>query len=314
MKKVVLGSTGEVVSELCLGALHLGSNTPDEVSIQILDTYVERGGAFLDTANIYNRDAPNCSGGESERLIGQWMRDRGIRADLFVATKVGMAYPGQPEGLRAEQIERECEKSLKRLKTDVIDLYYAHADDRNTPLEETLAAFDRLVRSGKVRFIGASNFQPTRLVDSLWTSRTNGWAGYCCIQQRYSYLRPRPGASFGIQVATNDDLLDFCALNEFPLVGYAPFLKGAVASRPDIRLRSEYVGKDSDARLAKLNAAADRLGITACQLTLAWMRHHEAPVIPLIGASSVAQVNESLDALQVHLEQEHMRELDSVPG
>lgn len=309
MKKIPFGNTGASVSELCLGTMHLGSNTPHDVSIQILDAYVERGGAFLDTANIYNRDAPNGSGGESETLLGQWMKDRGNRSRLFVATKVGMVYPGQQAGLRAGQIEEECDKSLKRLDTEVIDLYYAHADDRETPLEETLAAFDRLVKSGKVRYVGASNYQPTRLVEAIWTSKVNGWAPYCCIQQRYSYLRPRPGADFGLQCAANDDLLDFCRVNSLPLVGYAPFLKGAVASRPDIKLRDQYVGQDSDARLAKLKELAGQLGITAPQLVLAWMRHHEAPVIPLIGASSVSQLNESLDAFDVRLDSTLMEKL-----
>ena len=214
MKNIAFGTTGLTVSELCLGTMHIGSNTPNDVSVQILDTYFERGGAFLDTANIYNRDAPNGHGGESEALIGKWMRDRGNRNRLFIATKVGMAYPGQAPGLRAEQIEEECEKSLKRLGIDSIDLYYAHIDDRETPLEETLAAFDRLVRSGKVKTIGASNHKPTRLVEALWTSKVNGWAAYCCIQQRYSYLRPHPGASFGHQEATNEDLLDFLPKGE----------------------------------------------------------------------------------------------------
>ena len=309
MKKVVLGASGISVSELCLGALHLGSNTPEDVSIRILDAYAERGGAFIDTANIYNRDAPNCRGGESERLIGRWMKERGNRDALFVATKVGQVYPEQPAGLRAGQIERECERSLERLGTDVIDLYYAHIDDRDAPLEETLAAFDRLVTSGKVRCIGASNYLPTRLVEALWTSKVNGWAAYCCIQQRYSYLRPRPGARFGIQVATNDDLLDFCRANDFPLVGYAPFLKGAIAGRPDKALRDQYVGEDSERRLALLRTVAEELAITAPQLVLAWMRAHEITVIPLIGASTVEQLNESLDAVDVQLDEEVMQRL-----
>ena len=302
MKKIPFGTTGALVSELCLGALHLGSNTADDVSIEILDAYAERGGAFLDTANIYNRDAPNCRGGESERLIGRWMKDRGNRDGLFIATKVGMEHPDQPAGLRADQIEQECERSLKHLGTDAIDLYYAHMDDRDTPFEESLAAFDRLVKSGKVCYIGASNYRPTRLVEALWTSKVHGWAGFCCIQQRYSYLRPRPGADFGHQVATNEDLLDFCRRSNFPLIGYAPFLKGAVAGRPDKKLRGQYVGEDSDARLAVLRDVAGELGITVPQLILAWMRRHEATVIPLIGVSTLAQLNESLDALDVRLD------------
>jgi aryl-alcohol dehydrogenase-like predicted oxidoreductase len=302
MKRVALGNTGAVVSELCLGTMHLGTNTPDEVSVPILDAYVARGGNFLDTANIYNRDAPGGEGGESERLIGRWMRDRGNRDAMFVATKVGLPYPGQEAGLRAEQIARECEKSLRRLGTDVVDLYYAHIDDRGTPLEETLAAFDRLVREGKVRHIGASNHQPTRLVEALWTSRANGWAAYCCIQDRYSYLRPRLGASFGHQVAANEDLLDFCRRNDFPLIGFAPFIKGALAADRGTKLRDQYAGPESEERLARLRGVAEELGVTAPQLVLAWMRHHEAPIIPLIGVSSVAQMKESADAMDLRLE------------
>jgi len=112
MKKVILGTSGAAVSEVCLGTMHLGSNTPDDVSVRILDAYREAGGAFLDTANIYNSDAPNGSGGDSEQFIGRWMKDRGNRDEVFLATKVGMVYPGQEPGLRANQIEAECHKSL----------------------------------------------------------------------------------------------------------------------------------------------------------------------------------------------------------
>lgn len=302
MKQIPLGSTGVSVSELCFGTMHLGTNTPRDVSLRLLDTFAEGGGTFLDTANIYNRDAPGGRGGESEELLGQWMQDRGHRGTMFLATKVGLPYPGQDGGLRASQIEQECERSLRRLGVDAIDLYYAHIDDRNTPLMETLEAFDRLVRAGKVRFLAASNHQPTRLVEALWTSRMNGWVEYRCIQNRYSYLRPRPGTTFGHQVAANDDLLDFCRRERFPLIGFAPFLKGALDSRRDTALREQYVGPDSDARRTCLRQVARELGLTEPQVVLAWMRRHEAPIIPLIGASSVEQLKESLDAMRVTLD------------
>jgi aryl-alcohol dehydrogenase-like predicted oxidoreductase len=138
------------------------------------------------------------------------MRERKNRAQMFIATKVGFGYPGVEQGLRAHQIETECEGSLKRLGIDTIDLYYAHVDDRNTPQEETLEAFDRLVKAGKVRLIGASNFLAWRLEEARWVSQTHGWAEYCCIQQRHSYVRPKPGGSFAPQIAANDDLLDYC--------------------------------------------------------------------------------------------------------
>jgi len=161
-----------------------------------------------------------------------------------------------------------------------------------------------------VRFVAASNFQPTRLVESLWTSKINGWAPYCCIQQRYSYLRPRAGAIFGRQVAANYDLIEFCRTHNFPLIGYAPMLKGAVASRPDKKLNKRYAGEDIEARLALLNEVSREMGVSATQLTLAWMRHHEATVIPLIGVSTVAQLNEALDALGLDLDAETMEMLN----
>jgi aryl-alcohol dehydrogenase-like predicted oxidoreductase len=310
VKTIPFGKTGVSVSEICLGAMHIGSNTPADESTRILDTYTEAGGSFIDTANIYNRDAPGCSGGDSERFIGLWMRDRHNRSELFIATKVGMHYPEQPEGLRAGQIEIECEKSLKRLGVDTIDLYYAHADDRNTPIEESLRAFDRLVSAGKVRFIGASNYLPTRLSESVWTSRTNSLAEYCCIQQRYSYIRPKPGADFGIQKATNTDLLDYCRTHSFPLIGYAPLLKGAVAGRNDKTLAGgNYDSDDGAARLKTLRCVAGDLDVSMAALALAWMMHHEAPVIPLIGASSVAQLRDNLSATEIALDAEMMARL-----
>ena len=307
MNTVLLADTQ--VSEICLGAMHFGTNTPDDVSISLLDAYVEHGGRFLDTANIYNADAPNGNGGESERLLGRWMKERGKRNELFVATKVGMRHPRQPAGLRASQIEEECNRSLEQLGIDTIDLYYAHADDRETPLEESLEAFDRLVKAGKVRFIGASNYWPTRFADARWTSEVNDWASFVCIQQRYSYLRPKPGADFGIQKATNEDLLDYCGRHNVPLVGYAPILKGAVAGRPDITLRGNYVGDDSVARMRTLNEVANELDATPAQVTLAWMRRHTTTVIPLIGVSRMEQLDENLGALDLELDDELMERL-----
>jgi len=309
MKQVILGSTKQSVSEICLGAMHLGSNTPDEMSLHLLNAFVERGGTFIDTANIYNRDAPNCKGGESEKLIGRWMKERGNRENLFIATKVGMVYPEQPAGLRREQIAAECEKSLKRLGVESIDLYYAHADDPDTPLEETMEAFDKLIREGKVRFIGSSNFWPTRLVEAQWVSQVNGWTKYCCIQQRYSYLRPKPGAEFGVQKATNDDLLNYCRREKFPLVGYAPLLKGSVAGRKDKEVNKPYRGEDSVARLALLNQVAAELGATQAQVVLSWMRHRDLTVIPLIGVSNLEQLEDNLGAVDLALNEETMNRL-----
>jgi len=309
MRTVLLGNTGVVVSAFCLGAMHLGSREDKATSYRLLDQYVEAGGSFLDTANTYARWIPGCSGGESETLLGAWMHERKNRSRMFVATKVGFAYPGVERGLRAHQIQTECEKSLKRLRTDTIDLYQAHVDDRNTPMEETLEAFDRLMRAGQVRFIGASNFAVWRLEEAHWVSQTHGWAAYCSIQQHYSYLRPKPGASFAPQVAANSDLLDYCRARGVTLLAYSPLLGGAY-TRADRSFPAPYLGPDSDTRLGVLKAIAEETGATASQVVLAWMAHSRPPVIPLVAASTAEQMHENLGALEIELSTDQMTRLD----
>lgn len=170
MKTIQLGKTGLQVSALCKGILYYGNRIGNEMSYHLMDRYVDAGGSFFDTANIYSCWIPGFQGGESETVLGQWMRDRKNRSQMFVASKLGFAYQDVEKGLRAKQIQMECEKSLQRLQTDFIDLYYAHVDDRDTPLEETMDAFDRLIKAGKVRCIGASNFLAWRLEKSQMVS------------------------------------------------------------------------------------------------------------------------------------------------
>jgi len=306
-----LGETGTDVSALCLGTLNFGSRTDRDTSIALLDAYVEAGGNFLDSANCYSYWVPGCAGGESEALLGDWMRERGNRERIFVATKVFNEYPGAERGLSARQIETECEKSLQRLQTDVIDLYYAHTDDREVPLEETLEAFDRLARAGKVRCLGASNFRAWRLERSRAVSREHCWAQYCCIQQRYSYLRPKPGAEFHPWTPpATDDLLDFCRNNPVPLIAYSPLMKGAY-DRADRAFPAEYTGPDADARLAALRAVAQKVGAKPTQVVLAWMLHSTPPVIPLFAASTVEQLQSNLQAVEVKLTAEQMERLNT---
>jgi aryl-alcohol dehydrogenase-like predicted oxidoreductase len=309
MRTVSLGGTDVRVSAFCLGTMYFGSRTDRETSYRLLDRYVETGGSFLDTANIYARWVPGFKGGESETLLGEWMRERGNRSQTFVATKVGFQYPGVERGLRAHQIEVECEKSLQRLGVDAIDLYYAHVDDRDTPVEETMEAFDRLVKAGKVRFIGASNFLAWRLEEARWVSQTHGWAEYCCIQQRYSYIRPKPGASFDPQIAANDDLLDYCRVRDITMLAYSPLLNGAY-TRADRAFSGQYLGPDTDVRMAALQAVAAEVGATANQVVLAWMVQSDPPVIPLVAASTVEQMGENLRALEIALSPEQMARLN----
>lgn len=310
MRTVPLGNTGVQVSVFCLGTMYFGSSTDATTSYQLLDQYVEAGGSFLDTANIYARWVPGYVGGESETLLGRWMRERNARSKLFLASKVGFEMPGVRRGLRASQIEEECEKSLKRLGVDTIDLYYAHRDDRNTPVEETMEAFDKLVKAGKIRFIGASNFSAWRLEKARWVSQTHGWAEYCCIQQRYSYVRPKPGANFDPQVAANEDLLDYCKTRGITLLAYSPLLRGAY-TRSDRPFPEQYVGPDTEARVAVLKAAAEEKRATANQIVLAWMIHSEPCVIPLVAASTTDQLRENLGALNIALGVDDMVRLNN---
>jgi len=310
MKQVALGDTGVSVSAICLGAMLFGSSIDRAASFQILDQYTDAGGSFIDTANIYAWWVGGCRGGESETLLGEWMRLRANRSQVFIATKVGFDYPGVERGLRAQQIAAECEKSLRRLGTDYVDLYYAHVDDRTTPLEETLEAFDRLVKAGRVRFIGASNYLAWRLAEARWVSRVHGWAAYCCIQQRHTYLRPKPGARFDPQIAANEDLFDLCRTQGVTLLAYSPLLGGAY-TRPDRPLDAQYLGPDTQARLAALRAVALETGATPNQVVLAWMLQSDPPVIPLVAGSTIDQIHENLGALRLSLSAQQMERLNS---
>lgn len=312
MKNTPLGNTAEEVSELCLGTMHFGSATDTETSFQILDHYLEAGGTFLDTANNYATWVPGCKGGESESLLGKWMQQRNNRSRLFIASKVGFPAPVDHVGmgLSASQIQGECERSLKRLGIETIDLYYAHHDDRQNPLEERLEAFDKLIRAGKVRFIGASNTSAWRLEEARWISQTTGWHAFCCVQQRLTYLRPKRGADFDPQLAANDDLIDYCRNRQISLLAYTPLLKGAY-SRSDRPLPQQYTGSDSDARLAALTAVAEEIGATLHQIVLAWLVQSQPLVISVIGASRPEQLAECLKALDLELSEAHISRLST---
>lgn len=311
MRTVPLGNTGVDVSALCLGAMYFGTRNDERTSFELLDQYVAAGGTFIDTANIYAHWVEGGQGGESESLLGRWMKARGNRADLFLASKVGFNMPGIERGLTAAQIEAECEKSLRRMGVETIDLYYAHVDDRVTPLDETLAAFDRLVRAGKVRFIGASNYLAWRLEQAHWVSKTHDWASFCCVQQRYTYLRPKPGASFDPQISANDDLLDYVRArrHDFTLLAYSALLGGAYV-RDDRPVPEQYRGPDAEARLRVLREVAAETGATPNQVVLAWMMHSDPPVIPLIAASEPRHLAENIGALDVRLSAGQMERLN----
>lgn len=309
MKLIELGKTGAKVSALCLGTMNFGSRENEDVSKQLLNQYYEAGGTFLDTANIYSFWLKGFKGGESESLLGKWIKECGNRLDLFIASKVGLAYQNTKVGLKASQIETECEMSLKRLGIETIDLYYSHVDDRNTPIEETMEAFHRLHEAGKIRFIGASNFMSWRMENAHWASKNNSWIHYCCIQQRYSYIRPTPGGRFTPQLVANEELKDFCNSRGLTLLAYSPLLNGAY-TRSERTFPPQYCGADTEERLKVLNTIATELDATVNQVIFAWMIQNNPPIIPLMAVSTSFQMRENLESLNINLSNDQIIRLN----
>jgi aryl-alcohol dehydrogenase-like predicted oxidoreductase len=319
MRTIILGHTGQQVSALCLGCMYFGSSISEAQSFELLDVYQDAGGSFLDTANNYAFWVDGCQGGESERLIGRWFKARQNRPRTFVATKVGYNMPPRvPASLARATIVEQCENSLRQLQTDYIDLYYAHTDRREPLLEEVLGAFDQLVRQGKVRYIGCSNILAWRIVQARALSQQRGWAEYCCVQQRHSYLRPKTGitAFSNTQVPVNVDLLDYAATNvgSFTVLAYSTLL-GGVYSDPQHRIPEdyqpdEYDAADMRARLQTLRQIADEMGATPNQVVLAWLTQNSPAMIALISSGSRERLQENLGATKVTLTAEQLVRLN----
>lgn len=319
MRQITLGDSDLVVGPLCFGGNAIGSTLDDEKGGRLLDHFLARGCNFIDTANMYAWWNKQGGAGCSEAFLGRWTTSRSNREKVVIATKMGMDWPGGPErGLTKQLIISECEKSLSKLRTDYIDLYYAHADDRSTPIEETLRAFDSLVKAGKVRHIACSNFPTWRLAQSRCLSESTGLAKYVAIQQHMTYLRPMPGADWKHNAVATEELVDYCTNEGVTIVAYSPLLAGAY-TRPERRWRvswsggthsSHYGGPDADARLGVLVEVAAELGVSANHAVLAWMLHHERPIIPLFGATSMEQLDANLDGAELKLSAEQMDRLN----
>ena len=311
MQKVKLGTTDVEVSVLCLGTMYMGTKTPADISYTLLDRYIEAGGTFLDTANCYAAWYEGGFGGESERLLGHWLKERGCRDKVQIASKVGFGYtgteedPGAETSLRAEIIIRECEKSLKRLGIDCLDLFYAHNDAGMLPLDEMLGAFDKLIREGKTRAIGASNFTSWRLADALSTSAHQQLAQFCCVQQNHTYLRPVPGFRPELWPPASPEFLDQCARKDITVIAYSPLVRGAYM-HPDQPLTAKFAGPDSAARLKVLGQVAQTRGVSANQIVLAWLLHSNPQVLPLFGCSSIEQINDTFKCLKIKLTADEM--------
>ena len=306
------GRVGLQVSQLCLGTMYFGYRTDEPTSLAILDRFLEAGGNFLDTANNYGQW--HGDPGESERVIGRWRRSRGIDDEVVLATKVGARtlVPGDPspahwQGLGARTIREDAETSLRQLGTERLDLYYAHIDDRSTPLEETVDALAGLAEAGKVGLLGASNHATWRIERARAIAGAAGRPAYACVQQEHSYLLPAPDP--GQLNLVTEELIDYATAEGLTLLAYSPLLKGVYA-RPHQAPPPAYDHPTNQARMAVLREVAAELGATPSQVVLAWLMGGQRPMIPVVGASTVAQLEEQLGAVDLYLDEEARKRLD----
>lgn len=314
MKRTQLGGTEIEVCEAPLGAMYLGTKQLGAEAFALLDAYQAAGGDFIDTANIYAHWlAGGWKGGESETLLGEWMAARGNRNRLVIATKVGFNYQEVPQSLVPRLIREECEKSLRRLRTEVIDLYFAHCDDPAVPQADVLETFAALIKEGKVRTIGASNFAVHRLAIANELARAQGLPRYEVLQQRHTYLQPRTGASTGRQVVLTRDMTDYCVAAGLSIMAYSATLGGAYAGHSNRPVPEAYQSPANTARLAELSAVARETGALPQQVMLAWL-WSKPRMLPMIAVSSTAQLAENLDAGSLLLTGDQLRRMDVAGG
>jgi aryl-alcohol dehydrogenase-like predicted oxidoreductase len=294
-----IGTSDLDVSALCLGGNPFGWTADEKTSFAVLDAYAEAGGNFIDTADMYGGSAAG-TGGESERIIGRWLKARGNRDRMVIATKVG-ALPGMAN-LAPDTIRRGAEGSLRRLGVDHIDLYYAHQDDPETPLAETLTAFDSLVRAGKVRHLAASNFTASRLSAALDTSAREGLATYIAVQQEYNLVQ-REGYERGMASTVAEAglcCLPYVSLARGFLTGkYRPGGPKVNSPRAD-RARAHLDG-NGPAVLAALDEVAAAHHTTLAAVALAWLGAQPTVATPLAGARNPAQLADLLPFLTLRL-------------
>lgn len=313
-----LGRTGLKVSELCLGTMQFGWTADEAASFVVMDAFREGGGNFIDTADIYTtwHAAGLAGGGVSEQIIGRWLKARGRRQDWIIATKVRgkMAEGPSGEGLSRARVIHCCEDSLRRLQTDYIDLYQCHWVDLATPIEETLGALDDLVRAGKVRYIGASNYPAWRLMEALWQSDRRGYARFDSYQPQYSLMER---AGFEIEA------MPLCRHHGLGVIPYSPLARGfltgkyrrgepAPASARAPEVTEDYCNERGWAVVDALAAIGKVRGKTAGQTALAWLLSNPVVTAPIIAANNAGQLRESLGAAGYRLAPDEMTRLNDL--
>ena len=305
-----LGRSGISIAPLVFGGNVFGWTADETRSFELLDRFAERGFNAIDTADVYSAWGPGLSGGESETVLGNWLARRGRRDDIVVMTKVGMWEARK--GLSAKNIQAAVEDSLKRLRTDYLDVYFAHIDDQDVPLEESLNAFSKLIQAGKVRAIGASNYSAPRLQHALAISKEQGLPRYELMQPLYN-LYDR--ADF------EDELADVATEHELGVVSYfslaSGFLSGKYQTIEDIEgsARAGLLGKYFDGRgqrlLKELLSVSNELAAKPAQVALSWLLTRKALTAPIASATSLEQLDEVLQAVELVLPESALDRLEA---
>jgi len=302
MEKRKLGNSGLEVAPLAFGGNVFGWTADESTSFALLDAFVDAGFDLIDTADVYSYWVQGHSGGESETIIGKWLKRSGKRSKVVIATKVGKEMGPDSKGLSKAYILQAVEASLRRLQTDYIDLYQSHADDPQTPLEETAEAFDQLIKQGKVRAIGASNFSAQRLAESLEVSEQTGYPRYESLQPLFNLYD---------RVDYEKELRPLCREKGLGVISYfslaSGFLTGKYGSKADLAksARGKFVEKYLNERgfriVEALKRVAQENNLTAAQVSLAWLIAQPTVTAPIASATNLEQLNELIEAATIEL-------------
>lgn len=305
-----LGRSGLSIAPLMLGGNVFGWTADEATSHAILDAFVAGGFNAIDTADVYSAWVPGNTGGDSEKVIGTWLKARGRRDDVIIATKVGM-WPVQP-GLTAKNIIAACEASLQRLQTDYIDLYQSHRDDPEAAQDETLEAYGRLVKAGKVRAIGASNFETDRLGSAEAASKAGGFPRYDTLQPAYNLMdRGIEGPLQQLCLAENVSIISYYGLASGFLTGKYRSVGDLGKSPRGGGMKKHLEGEKGPKVLAALDAVAAETGATPAQIALAWVMARPAVAAPIASATSLGQLEELMGAARLSLDPAHIARLDA---
>lgn len=310
-----LGNSGLTIAPLMFGGNVFGWTANEKMSFQLLDAFTDAGFNAVDTADTYTVRVPGNTGGDSERIIGQWLKQTGKRHKIMLATKVGGVFSEEKKGLRKKYILQSIDDSLARLQTDYVDLYQSHYDDADTPVEETLEAYAEVIRAGKVRAIGTSNMSPERIQESLKISRNAGFPAYQSLQPEYNlYDRQQYETTYApLAAAENLGVIPYFALA-------SGFLTGKYRSEADLAgsSRTKYVSKYLNPRgytiLAALDAVAAKHQSKPATVAVAWLMRQPGITAPIASATNMAQLQGLFNAVQLKLDAEDLRQLEEASG